>query len=94
MNKRGAEGQNGLLDYLNQICYNLGETMPLKIKKLKAALSRAGFYSRSAKGSHTVWRHPAYLEIRVTLSGKDGSDAQQYQIDDVRDALRKVGKEL
>lgn len=68
--------------------------MPLKIKKLKAALSRAGCYSRSAKESHTVWRHPTYLGIRVTLSGKDGSDAQQYQIDDVRDALRKVGKEL
>lgn len=68
--------------------------MLLKIKQLKAALSRAGFFSRSAKGSHTVWRHPANLEIRVILSGKDGSDAQQYQIDDVREALRKVGKEL
>ena len=68
--------------------------MPLKIKKLKAALSRADFYSRSAKGSHTVWRHSAYPEIRVTLSGKDGDDAQQYQIDDVRAALRKVGKDL
>ena len=61
---------------------------------LKAALSRADFYSRSAKGSHTVWRHSVYPEIRVTLSGKDGDDAQQYQIDDVRAALRRVGKDL
>lgn len=68
--------------------------MPVKIRKLKAALSKAGFYSRSAKGSHTLWRHPALPAVRVTLSGKDGDDAQQYQIDDVRDALRKVGKDL
>ena len=68
--------------------------MPVKIRKLKAALSQAGFYSRSAKGSHTVWRHPALPTVRVTLSGKDGDDAQHYQIDDVRDALRKVGKDL
>ncbi len=65
--------------------------VPLKIKKLKAALSKAGFYSRSAKGSHTMWKHPAFPELRVALSGRD---AQQYQIDDVRDALRKVGKDL
>lgn len=68
--------------------------MLLKIKKLKAALSKAGFYSRSAKGSHTVWRHPLYPAIRVTLSGKDGDDAQQYQIDDVQEALRKVSADL
>ncbi len=63
--------------------------MPLKIRQLKAALSKAGFYSRSAKGSHTVWRHPTFPEIRVALSGKDGEDAQRYQIEDVRDALRE-----
>jgi predicted RNA binding protein YcfA (HicA-like mRNA interferase family) len=68
--------------------------MPLKIKKLKAALLRAGFYSRSAKGSHTIWRHPSDPSIRVTLSGSDGSDALQYQINDVRNALRKVGSDL
>ncbi len=68
--------------------------MPPKIRKLKAALSNAGFYSRSAKGSHTMWKHPAFPTIRITLSGKDGDDAQQYQIDDVRDALRRVGKDL
>jgi len=68
--------------------------MPPKIRQLKAALSKAGFYSRSAKGSHTVWRHPTFPKVRVTLSGKDGNDAQQYQIEDVQEALRKVGKDL
>jgi predicted RNA binding protein YcfA (HicA-like mRNA interferase family) len=56
--------------------------MPIK---LKAALSKAGFYARSAKGSYTLWKHPALLAVRITLSGKDGDDAQQYQIDDVRE---------
>jgi hypothetical protein len=32
--------------------------------------------------------------ICVTLSGKDGDEAQRYQIDDVQNALRKVGKDL
>ena len=68
--------------------------MPPKIRQLKAALSKAGFYSRSAKGSHTIWIHPTFPEIRVTLSGKDGNGAQCYQIEDVQEALRKVGKDL
>ena len=67
--------------------------MPPKIRKLKAVLSKAGFYSRSAKGSHTKWSHPAFPGIFVALSGKDGNDAKKYQIEDVQDALRKVGKE-
>ena len=66
--------------------------MPPKIRQLKAALSKAGFYSRSAKGSHTVWIHRIFPKIRVSLSGKDGNDAQQYQIEDVQEALRKVDK--
>jgi predicted RNA binding protein YcfA (HicA-like mRNA interferase family) len=68
--------------------------MPLKIKKLKAALARAGFIQRPAKGSHTMWVHPALPESPITISGKDGDDAQKYQIKDVRDALKKVGEEL
>lgn len=68
--------------------------MPLKIKKLKSALSKAGFYSRSAKGSHTKWRHSDLPGFTVLLSGKDGDDAKPYQIDDVEDALRKLGREL
>jgi predicted RNA binding protein YcfA (HicA-like mRNA interferase family) len=66
--------------------------MPVKIRKLKAAPSKAGFYARSAKGSHTKWIHPHFPGVYVILSGNDGNDAQQYQIEDTQDALRKVGK--
>ncbi len=65
--------------------------MPLKIRQLKAALAKAGFQSRTAKGSHTVWKHPALPSVRITLVGKDGSDAKPYQIEDVEDALKKLG---
>jgi predicted RNA binding protein YcfA (HicA-like mRNA interferase family) len=57
--------------------------MPLKTKKLKAALAQAGFNMRSGKGSHTFWQHPHLPEVTITVSGKDG-----------RNALRKVGKAL
>ncbi len=67
--------------------------MPPKIRQLKSALSKAGFYPRSAKGSHTKWVHPQFPHAYVTLSGKDGNDARQYQIEDVQEALRKVGKD-
>lgn len=66
--------------------------MSVKIRKLKSALSKAGFYSRSAKGSHTKWIHPKFPRVYVILSGNDGDDAQDYQIEDVQNALRKVEK--
>jgi hypothetical protein len=34
------------------------ETMPPKIRQLKASLLKAGFTIRAGKGSHTVWHHP------------------------------------
>jgi predicted RNA binding protein YcfA (HicA-like mRNA interferase family) len=68
--------------------------MPPRIRELKAALSKAGFHSRTAKGSHTVWKHPALPDIRITLAGKDGKNAKDYQIDDVRDALKRLGGKL
>ena len=68
--------------------------MPLKIKKLKAALAQAGFDMRPGKGSHTFWQHPSLPEVTITVSGKDGEDAQLYQIKDVRNALRRIGKKL
>jgi predicted RNA binding protein YcfA (HicA-like mRNA interferase family) len=68
--------------------------MPPKIKKLKSALAKAGFVKRPGKGSHTVWLHPDMPDMSVTISGRDGSDAKPYQIKDVQDALRKVGKML
>jgi predicted RNA binding protein YcfA (HicA-like mRNA interferase family) len=64
--------------------------VPVKIRKLKSELSKAGFYSRSARGSHTRWYYQHDTSIFVTLSGNDGDDADAYQIKDVRNALRKA----
>jgi predicted RNA binding protein YcfA (HicA-like mRNA interferase family) len=68
--------------------------VPLKIRQLKAALARAGFLQRPAKGSHTMWVHPAFPSSSVTISGKDGDDAQKYQIKDVQNALKNIGEKL
>lgn len=68
--------------------------MPLKVRELKAALSKAGFRSRTAKGSHTYWTHTSLPGVHIPLAGQDGKDARPYQIDDVRDALRKLGRKL
>ena len=64
--------------------------MPPKIRKLKADLSKAGFLVRPGKGSHTVWEHSLYSEIRVTLSGKDGDDANRYLVEEVQEALNRL----
>jgi len=64
--------------------------MPVKVRKLKAELRKAGFYSRPAKGSHTRWHYQYDPSIFVTLSGSDGDDADAYQIKDVRNALKRA----
>ena len=63
--------------------------MPKKIRELKKMLLKAGFTYRPGKGSHTVWSH-SLLTYSLTLSGKDGSDADYYQERDVRNALRDL----
>ncbi|MBJ7899607.1 MAG: addiction module toxin, HicA family [Cyanobacteria bacterium RI_101] len=63
--------------------------MPKKIRELKSALLKAGFSYRSGKGSHTVWSHPR-LSYSLTLSGKDGADADRYQERDVKSALQDL----
>ena len=52
-------------------------------------LKKAGFTSRSGKGSHTVWSHPS-LKYSLIISGKDGKDAERYQERDVKNALRDL----
>jgi len=64
--------------------------MPPKIRQLKSRLSKAGFYARPGKGSHTVWKHSALPKEEVTLSGGDGDDAKLYQIKDVERILKKL----
>jgi predicted RNA binding protein YcfA (HicA-like mRNA interferase family) len=63
--------------------------MPKKIRELKTVLSKAGFTHRPGKGSHTVWSHPL-LPYSLTISGKDGSDADRYQEKDVKNALQDL----
>jgi predicted RNA binding protein YcfA (HicA-like mRNA interferase family) len=50
---------------------------------------KAGFVDESAKGSHTKWSHPS-LPGKLTLSGKDSSDAKLYQEKDVDQALKRL----
>jgi predicted RNA binding protein YcfA (HicA-like mRNA interferase family) len=66
--------------------------MPPKIRQLKPSLSQVGFSVRAGKGSHTVWTHPPLPMLEITLSSKDGDDAQKYQIKLVRDALKELGE--
>ena len=63
--------------------------MPKKVRELKAMLRKAGFSSRSGKGSHTVWSHPK-LSDSVTVSGNDGDDAKMYLEKQVRAAIKEA----
>jgi predicted RNA binding protein YcfA (HicA-like mRNA interferase family) len=45
-------------------------------------LRQLGFTKLPGKGSHTNWIHPLYAG-KLTVSGKDGSDAKSYQEKDV-----------
>ncbi len=63
--------------------------MPKKIRELKEMLRKSGFAERPGKGSHTNWTHPDYAG-RVTIAGKDGSDAKRYLEKEVKQAIAKV----
>lgn len=63
--------------------------MPKKIRELKQMLRKSGFAERPGKGSHTNWIHPNYLG-RVTIAGKDGSDAKRYLEKEVEQAIAQV----
>ena len=65
--------------------------VPKKIRELKSLLLKAGFTYEPGKGSHTKWSH-ILLPSKVTLSGKDGSDAKSYQERDVNNALKQLAK--
>ena len=63
--------------------------MPKKIRELKEMLRQAGFTQRKGKGSHTNWTHPKYSG-KVTIAGKDSSDAKRYQEKEVEVAIEEV----
>jgi predicted RNA binding protein YcfA (HicA-like mRNA interferase family) len=54
-------------------------------------LERAGFVDRGGKGSHRNYVHPRQSKP-ITISGKLGDDAKQYQIRAVRAAIAEVEK--
>jgi predicted RNA binding protein YcfA (HicA-like mRNA interferase family) len=65
--------------------------MPPKIRELIAELEQAGYLNRGGKGSHRNFVHPKAPKP-VTISGKLGDDAKQYQVRAVRLALEGLKK--
>jgi predicted RNA binding protein YcfA (HicA-like mRNA interferase family) len=63
--------------------------MPKKIRELKQMLRKSGFTERPGKGSHSNWTHPDYVG-RVTIAGKDSSDAKRYLEKEVERAIEQV----
>ena len=64
--------------------------MPKKIRELIQDLNSAGFYEISGgKGSHRKFVHSNYAGA-VTISGKLGEDAKNYQEKQVEQALEQV----
>lgn len=66
--------------------------MPKKIRELKQMLNKFGFTERPGKGSHTNWTHPDYPG-KVTIAGKDGSDAKRYLEKEVERAIQQVKRQ-
>ena len=62
--------------------------MPRKIRELIRDLERAGFADRGGKGSHRNFVHPKVARP-LTLAGKSGDDAKQYQERAVRLAIEE-----
>ncbi len=52
-------------------------------------LRKNGFVQKPGKGSHTNWIHSLYSG-KVTVSGKDGTDAKPYQEKEVIKAIQEV----
>jgi predicted RNA binding protein YcfA (HicA-like mRNA interferase family) len=65
--------------------------MPPKVRELIALLEESGFKNRGGKGSHRNYVHPG-LSKPITISGKLGDDAKEYQIRAVRSALAELAK--
>lgn len=63
--------------------------MPKKIRELKQLLKQEGFTELTGKGSHTNWIHHLY-DGKLTVSGKDGTDAKRYLEKAVQDAIEEV----
>jgi len=64
--------------------------MPKKIRELITMLEKAGFSNRGGKGSHRNFLHSS--GIKITISGKPGSDALRYQEKEVKSKIAEVKK--
>ncbi len=62
--------------------------MPRKIRELVRDLESAGFTNRGGKGSHRNYVHPRVAKP-VTVAGKPGNDAKQYQERAVQRAIEE-----
>lgn len=62
--------------------------MPRKIRELIRDLEKAEFVNRGGKGDHRNFVHPRVVKP-VTVSGKLGDDARNYQEKAVRLAIEE-----
>jgi predicted RNA binding protein YcfA (HicA-like mRNA interferase family) len=62
--------------------------MPRKIRELIKELQNAGFVNRGGKGSHKNFVHPK-VPKPITISGKPGDDARDYQEKAVKLAIKE-----
>ena len=53
-------------------------------------ISRQNPHSITAKGSHTRWYHELLPQDPITISGKDGDDAQKYLEKQINQKLAKL----
>jgi predicted RNA binding protein YcfA (HicA-like mRNA interferase family) len=65
--------------------------MPRKIRELIAELENHGFVDRGGKGSHRNFTHPRVARP-ITISGKAGDDAKNYQEKAVKAAIAEATK--
>jgi predicted RNA binding protein YcfA (HicA-like mRNA interferase family) len=65
--------------------------MPPKIRDLIAELEMAGFSNHGGKESHRNCVRPK-VSKPITISGKPGDDARQYQVRAVRQAIAEALK--
>lgn len=63
--------------------------MPRKIRELIRDLEQAGFVDRGGKGDHRNFVHPR-VSKPVTISGRRGDDARNYQEKAVRLAIEEA----
>ncbi len=65
--------------------------MPRKVRVLIKELKKAGFVNRGGKGSHRNFVHPKVTKP-ITISGKPGDDALDYQEKTAKLAIKESKK--